>query len=144
MLVGLDTIAVGDLHPLENILQTQPSSEHCHIMPLDPYHAPLPCNGVVGLHQHTAKRIWNMWKVARDVEAEMADPDYQLFGRFSEMLWLRRRAPASATWDDLAPGAVRSYKVHERSSKEKLIYFHGTPKPHEMLLLDPLVKENWK
>ena len=60
----------------------------------------------------------------------------------TDELWVRHFVTAGeyATWQDLFPGEVVSYKNVFRpngsTGKEKVIYFHGLPRPHT-------VKEPW-
>lgn len=134
--MGLDTVVTGDLYPLGSFVDM---TGLCHIMPTDPYHFPEPCNGVVGVNHETAQAIWFSY-AADAAQGALEDPVYRMFGRFSEMLWLRQNAKSTARWDELLPGMVQSYKVDlergEITDKTRVVYFHGRPKPTQ-------IKRDW-
>ena len=131
--MGLDTVVVGDLRNIEDQVD---EDGLCHIMPLDPYAKPLPCNGVVGLNRPTAQAIWFQFATEVAMNNAVEKADYFMFGRFSEMVWLRHNAKQTATWDALTPGKVQSYKVDlmpgDPGEDVSIVYFHGNPKPTEL------------
>lgn len=139
ILLGLDTICVGSLSLIERV-----AKDTNYIVPLDPYHKPDICNGVVGVSTMGAKTIWDTWQRRRS--QDLRHPRYGLFGAFSEMKWLRTHTEPDATWDSECPGAVCSYKVDlrrgEPTSATRIVYFHGSPKPHE--LTDAWATDNWR
>lgn len=65
--------------------------------------------------------------------------------------WIQNSIPSFATYQSLFPGSVVSFKKHcQRASKDiiipngaKILCFHGTPKPHELLQYNS-IRENWK
>jgi len=142
ILVGLDTICTGDLEDIDDLVL---HDGYCHIMPLDPYFSPKTCNGVVGVNFGTSQEIWFNW-TAKAARGARDSEEYRMFGRFSEMVYLRKNAKASDLWDEVAPGQVLSYKVHVRPARHlperaKLVYFHGTPKPQQ--IKDDWLEEHW-
>ena len=139
ILLGLDTIITGDLTPIEEACKRF----RC-IAPIDPYHSPKICNAAVYVSQKKAEEIWDKWQVGR--WAYMQEDKYHLFGKFSEMVWLREHLKPEALWNDLVPGAIQSWKVDLNKGGPKadtsIIYFHGPEKPQ--LLRDEWIKEDWK
>lgn len=149
ILVGLDQVFVGDL----SALWDQP---YGHIAPLDPHFGVTRgrlCNAVVLVDRKAAWQVWKSWLAFR-VE-DRPDYKYLLFLRgengertpvFSEMRWLSIHHRPEATWDDLLPGAVLSYKVHVRPAGKlpgtaRVVYFHGNPKQPD--LDESWVRDNW-
>lgn len=140
ILVGLDTIIVGDLTPIEEACK----GLSC-IAPLDPYHAPQICNAAVYVSQEKAEEIWDKWTKERD--SALLDSKYRYIGgKFSEMVWLRHHLNPDAYWDDLVPGAIQSWKVglNQGPPREdtKMVYFHGKEKPHT--IQQDWIKEHWR
>jgi hypothetical protein len=143
ILVGLDTVAVGDLSDIEGAVE---QTGACHILPLDPYRKPLVCNGVVGVNHDTSQTIWFTWAAGR-ARGDLDSSTYKMFGNFSEMVWLRHNSPPSALWDRVTPGQIESYKCSVRKREglteaTRMVYFHGRPKPHQ--ISDDWLKRNWK
>lgn len=142
LLVGLDTIAVG---PMQKLGEHITDDDVCHIMPLDPYHRPLVCNGVVGVNYPTAQTIWFSWAADR-AQGALEDGKYFMFGKFSEMVWLRHNARPTELWDNIEPNKVVSYKVHVSTGfvdvdEAYAVYFHGEPKPNHVA--HAWIKEAW-
>ena len=133
ILLGLDTIIVGDLTPLEEACK----GLSC-VAPLDPYRKPEICNAVVYVSQEKAEEVWSKWVAERD--KALHDAKYRMMGKFSEMMWLREHLNPDAYWDDLVPGAIQSFKVDLNQGPPrrdtKMVYFHGRHKPHQ-------VKQGW-
>jgi len=133
ILLGLDTIIVGSLKPIEAACKRA----QC-IVPLDPYHAPEICNAAVWVAGEVAEEIWFEWTERR--ERDMRDPKYQMWGKFSEMMWLRSHLKFDDTWDSMAPGAIASWKVDlllgPPEKRTAAVFFHGQQKPHN-------VKQSW-
>lgn len=142
ILCGLDTVFTGPLDAIESA-----TLAYGYIAPADPYDGPAMTNAVVGIVGHLAGPIWHRWVDAcRD--GLPTGEEYKLFGAFSEMLWLRRHAPALASFDNLRSGAVASYKAHvapgDPSAGTRIVYFHGQPKPHDLAAQRvPWVLEHW-
>lgn len=63
----------------------------------------------------------------------------------NDMVWLRKFGPV--TTDGMWPRQILSLKLHDVRRKgtqgAHIIYWHGTPKPHQMANVD-FVKENWR
>ena len=120
VLMGLDTIIVGDLTELF-------AYRGALAIPRDPYRPQNPCNAVV------------LSTTREDIAESNATSDMNALELF-EHEYL----------DDLFPGQVLSYKAHVRDGNGdalpegvRIIYFHGEPKPH--LLTDrKWIQENWK
>lgn len=122
---GLDTIAVNNI---DHIAQWALTGT-CPAMPRHPYFD-LAINGVV-----VTPKGWD--RIATEHRGE------------NDMKWMREFP--HVLMDDKWPGAVQSYKAHVRpqekqhglSGTTKIVYFHGKPKPHELMHL-PWVKEHWR
>jgi len=140
IMVGLDTVFVGDTTLIEACVKDKGP---CHIMPIDPFHGPEPCNGVVGLNRETAQDIWFTWAADR-ARGALNDVQYHMLGRWSEMVWLRKNAKPTKLWDKLLPGKIRSYKKHGHTEDASIMYFHGRPKPTDLENMNcRWVLENW-
>ena len=139
IMLGLDTIITGSLERIEDACKG-----HSCIVPIDPYHAPLICNAAVYVDAEVAAEIWEKWQIGR--WAYMQEDKYKMFGKFSEMRWLREHLKYDGTWDALVPGAIQSYRVNLNRGPPKedtaMVYFHGSPKLHQVG--QPWVKEHWK
>lgn len=136
ILVGLDTVIVGDLADIDGIQEDA-------VFPRDPYHAPALCNALVSVSALGAETIWDCWQSER--EEALDDPQFLNFGAFSEMLWMRERLEPDAWLDDLVPGQVVSYKVHCGDGlplDARVVYFHGRPKPQDVH--NPWMQEHWR
>lgn len=132
ILVGLDTVIVGNIdHLAEYCL-----NEEILALPRDPYKPERSCNGVC-LIPEGHQCVYRNWKGENDME------------------YLRKQDHVFI--DDLFPGEVISYKVHIRSkpgstiisepennpfTKARIVYFHGSDKPHEVTHL-PWIKRHW-
>ncbi|MDP6770850.1 MAG: hypothetical protein QF704_09170, partial [Anaerolineales bacterium] len=133
ILLGLDTIIVNDLEPIEKASGL--------IAPLDPYNKVCICNAVVAVDHETSSIIWDTWTSGYDSFRD--DSEYFMNGIFSEMFWMRKNLKPDL-WDDLLPGRILSYKAHIKG-REKLpddcviVYFHGNPKQTE--INEPWLKE---
>jgi len=113
--MGLDTIIVGGLHEIF-------SYRGALALPRDPYDKERPCNAVVLMRGPRP-----------DIVSKQGVSDMGAFVN-EKFEWL----------DDLFPGQIVSYKGHvkEHGMDARIVYFHGTPKPHE--LHDPWIKECWR
>lgn len=126
ILMGLDTVCVGDLTPIERDVR-----EFGNVAVEDPFEGGgKMSNAVVGVDVATALGVWQAW--LQQCDEALADARYRMFGVFSEMLWLRQFA-----WTFASPQAVSSYKAHvaPRGTPDPLaciVYFHGEPKPHQI------------
>lgn len=152
LLVGLDTVFVGPLVHLAQKIEA-----HGIIVVDDPMEPGQLSNAVVGVMPRGAAAIWNLW-CSLDPDCRYTNPDDQLFGKFSEMKWMRRNLPGIVgsnpggriqRWGQLAPGAVLSYKKNLQGggnpgSSARIVYFHGEPKPHQLAADGiPWVRDLW-
>lgn len=120
ILVGLDTVVVGNCDPL---------ADYCFrgkvpLYPRDPYRPRIACNGV-SLVPAGYSHIWERWNGENDME------------------WIRRHPHEFI--DDHFPGLVLSYKGHVKKKGlggARIVYFHGKEKPHELGL--PWIREHWR
>lgn len=122
ILVGLDTIIVGNIDHY---------ADYCKrgelvALPRDPYQPERSINGVA-LVPSGHRNIFDFWRGENDME------------------WLRK-----FPWqpiDDMFPGECLSLKFHDVRRKglqgAKIIYFHGKPKPPDLMHLD-WVREHWR
>ena len=138
--VGLDTVFVGNCQWIFDWDKSPVG------LPLDPYHAPQPCNGVWTFNFDGAAFIWDAYQVAK----EDGMKDYLLFGQPSEMMLLRYLYKQEG-WSPLEVRARKllSYKVHWNNMRNPFLespsvcYMHGRPKPHELTPHDP-VRKLWE
>ncbi len=141
LLVGLDTIIVGDVSHILNwrgefgvIRNPMGDSSAC-------------CNAILSFDRPWADKLWSTWDADRPMWRRACSvglgPDQN--GRPSEVIFLRLNADRSWTFlDDLWPKHVISYKVHLTAdpsllTKARIVYFHGTPKPNDIAALS----EHW-
>jgi hypothetical protein len=124
ILAGLDTVIVGDLDPLFEYCVSKAQIA----LPRDPYNPQTLCNGV-SLVPAGQSHVYIDHKGENDMD------------------WMRQQNPAVI--DDMFPNAVVSYKGHIKpkgstlSQANKIVYFHGLEKPHELGHLS-WVTENWR
>lgn len=139
LLIGLDTIFVGDITP---VIGTANELGYvvCGGQRIDQETL---SNSVVGVNRHCAKSIWDFWYSRRD--RDLPDEQYFLRGAFSEMFWMRKNTVIGGMWETALPGMVVSYKRHLKrqppTGDERIVYFHGDPKPHD--LNDEWIKREW-
>lgn len=121
ILVGLDTIIVGNLdHYADYCMRGAKVA-----LPRDPYQPDRSINGVA-LVPAGCRSIFDFWKGENDMD------------------WLRK-----FPWqplDDMFPLEVVSLKYHDVRRRglgcARVVYFHGKPKPPELMHLD-WVREHW-
>lgn len=136
VVLGLDTIIVGDI---EEIITTDLSSGIGLLR--DPY-APDQIGNMVGIYDHgVSGALWKRWQQTQGL---------------NDQNFLRRNVgiPGSTLLNDRFPGQILSYKVDMRSpqfgSREgekqnvRIVYFHGRPKPNEVVDGCPWLAENWR
>ena len=134
--MGLDTIITG---PLDDIFNWEGKAAVCQ----DPFQPTEICNAMTLVTPAFCDEIWNYWldneeKVLREC---------RLFDAPSEMVLLRQLYSASPRIDTFFPGRIVSYKAHIQPlivpiEQTSVVYFHGTPKPHE--LTEDWVKVHWR
>ena len=120
ILCGLDTVVTGNCDELANYCMTADTVA----LPRDPYHRERSCNGVC-LVPARQRAIYDEWNGENDME------------------WLRKQPHKFI--DDLFPGMVESYKGTVKKyglRNEKIVYFHGDQKPHQ-LLDTPWIRKHW-
>lgn len=122
ILVGLDTVIVGDVTPLAEYCLRAPRVT----LPRDPYKPERSINGVA-LVPAGQRAIWDNWNGENDME------------------WLRRHETDFI--DDIFPGSCLSLKAHDVRGKglqgAKIVYFHGDPKPDAIAGLS-WMREHWR
>ncbi len=122
ILVGLDTVIVKNIDHLAAYCLTNKKIA----LPRDPYQPDRSINGVALVppgHAH----VYETWQGEND------------------MVWLRTFDVNFI--DDLFPGQVLSCKAHDVRKKglqgARVVYFHGRPKPHELMKLQ-WIKDHWR
>lgn len=122
ILMGLDTVIVGNIDPMAHYCLTAPKIA----LPRDPYQPDRVINAVA-LVPAGHRALWDDWRGENDMD------------------WLRSRD--TTFLDDLFPGAVLSLKFHDIRRKglqgARIVYMHGQHKPHQLLHL-PWVREHWR
>lgn len=122
IVVGLDTIIVGDI---EHMLTYFNSSDKI-ALPRDPYRPERSINPIVFVPAGN-RRIFDEWRGENDME------------------WLRKQDCIFT--DDLFPEQIVSLKFHRIRDvglgRARIVYFHGNPKPPELMHLD-WVKNHWR
>lgn len=134
LFMGLDTIITGDISEIASY-----AGEFA--MTRDPYHPKRSCSGVMAYTKQAATRIWNQFLIDQNKGA------FKLLGEVSDMIWLDENIGRRDHLTDLYPRQIASYKVEIQPGRIKwedtrIIYFHGIPKPHE-LLDDERVQAVW-
>lgn len=124
----LDTVVVGDISELRAANQTTMLSDF--------YRPHLPASGLMYLKEHDRQKVWDYWikapakHMARAITRECWGDQ----GILREVL-----GDEVARWEEQAPGAAVSYKVHCKNglpSGAKVVCFHGNPRPWD-------VKHSW-
>jgi hypothetical protein len=121
ILVGMDTVITGNIDHLADYVL----AGNKYALPRDPYHHSIACNGVQ-LVPAGMRHVFDDWRGENDME------------------WCRG-FPHDFI-DDLWPGHVVSYKkrvLHHGLGDARIVYFHGTPKMHEIAHV-PWVRDNWR
>lgn len=120
ILVGLDTVVTGNCDELADwCLSGKPLA-----LPRDPFAPHRSCNGVA-LVPDGKKSIYDWHQGENDMD------------------WLR--AQPHVFIDDVLPGQVKSYKGYVRQeglSDERIVYFHGEEKPHQLENVE-WVRKHW-
>ena len=140
--IGLDTIITG---PLDEIFAYDVKKV---AVCTDPIFPKLICNAVTMSTLDFCEEFWGMWT---SDEYNILQENKLSFGSVSapsEMVLLRNSYGDSPCLDLIFGGRILSYKVHVRSHYQRLedasiVYFHGVPKPHQ-ILNESWVVENWK
>lgn len=141
IIMGLDTVIVGDITPLANYCTDLYPLDRPVLVPMDPYKPVRFCNGVqlVPFGRYDLFDAWSKYKHGDRLR--------------NDMLFIRQ-AEGIASLDDAFPGQVISYKVHMLEpvkirgidppvpADARIVYFHGRPKPHEVK--DTWLKKHWR
>ena len=128
MLIGLDTILTGSLSELMSWAEAPVG------LPPDPFHPERPCNAITTFDREGAELVWGAFKASNG----MKNVSYK--GAPSEMILLRSLWEEHA-WPMIDPAgeACLSYKMdvqHKRRDWREegvMIYFHGRPKPQDLV-----------
>lgn len=139
--MGLDTIITG---PLNDIFSYNAKIALC----TDPYFPNTICNAVTICDDQFCDEIWNLWINNENKIISNNMLEYGIKRAPSEMVLLRNVYGKSPRLDKLFKDRILSYKVHlkghpERLKKSSIVYFHGDPKPNN-LVNQLWVVENWK
>jgi hypothetical protein len=112
----LDTIIVRDISPVIEL-----AAEEDFVILRDFYR---------GAHNRRAMQSSMMWwkgDLSRLYDDFAADPRFYLGG---DQEWLEQHFGEPATrWQDICPGAIGSFKATPRTDAERVIIFHGQPRP---------------
>ena len=138
--VGLDTIITG---PLDDIFEYEAKIAVCS----DPIFPKTICNAVTICDDEFCEEFWNSW--INDEYNKIQNNKLVIGERQvpSEMVLLRNLYGDSPRIDSIFKSRILSYKIHiqqnpERIKDSSIIYFHGQPKPHQVLGAQ-WVQENW-
>ena len=143
---GLDTIITG---PLDDILNHKTKIALC----TDPIYPELVCNAVTSASPEFCEEMWKMYQWKKKdwlreclLSLEVKDTNKVVIVP-SEMDVLRRYYNDSEKLDVIFPFRILSYKIsinHDRRllGTSSIVYFHGTPKPHE--LNEPWIQAHWR
>lgn len=143
VVIGLDTLALGPLGPLWDRWD---SEAHPFIAPpcrIDPLNWG---NGVVGITSGTAAEVWSCWVLER--EAAMRDKQFGLFGKFSELEWMRRRTRRPENMHEIIGKEISQWTpqmagIGHPPDHVRLLYFAGPLKQDSLVDQKRWVKENW-
>ena len=124
IIFGLDTVIVGNIDHMAEYCMTRTLVAQ----PRDPYKLERSINPVV-LKPAGYTDVYEHWHGENDMDH-------------------LRRMCAFEPIDDLWPGQVLSLKAHRVRDTglppaARIVYFHGTPKPHEVAHL-PWIREHWR
>jgi len=139
--IGLDTIITGSIN---DIFDYDAKIALCQ----DPIFPETVCNAVTICNDDFCEEFWNLW--TGDEYNILQTNKLNIGGgppASSEMVLLRNSYGDSPRLDTIFKGKILSYKVHiinhtERLKDSSIIYFHGSPKPHQ-IMEQRWVKENW-
>lgn len=127
--VGLDTIITG---PIDWLFEW--AEAPCGFI-ADPYQPDTISNSVMTFDHEGARILWEAYQEALETKFE----GLKMFDRPSEMM-LMRKVWEQHRWPLLEdmPSRLLSYKAHSPHVGASVVYFHGSPKPHELSTDTPL------
>ena len=146
LLVGLDTVPMGDLRWLFN-------TKGPVTLPMDPLFQDEVCDAVIVFNRTGAKKVWQRYL---DEKAKNGMQDFLMAGKPSEMMLLRKMYEEGEDWTvfEESPQRLLSYKAHVAATTgprigrplslehASIVYFHGRPKLRDLPDSDP-VKRGW-
>lgn len=157
--MGLDTIITG---PLDDIFDCDLGDYKLGVC-TDPIYPKDICNAMTIAEPSFCEEFWGMWEGNETKlipECTFVLPSGQSVP--SEMVLLRKYYGDSPCIDKIFPNRIFSYKTHIGSEvgieyhsqiearhwkleNSSIVYFHGTPKPHEITHLpgEKWISENW-
>lgn len=119
----LDTVIVRDIQPLVELVRHDP-----FVILRDFY------RGRSNRNAMQSSMMWwtgDMSRLTADFEAE---PRFYLGG---DQEWLEQHYTGEfAFWQDVAPRAIGSFKASPRTQNERVIIFHGQPRPWQQTEVD--------
>lgn len=119
--LDLDTVIVRDISPVIELAADD------HFVILRDFY-----RGRTNRHAMQSSMMW--WKddVSHLYREFAAEPRFYMGG---DQEWLEQHyAGEFAFWQDVAPRAIGSWKASERTKNERVIIFHGKPRPWEVNL----------
>jgi hypothetical protein len=114
--LDLDTVLVRDIQPLIELVRHDP-----FVILRDFY------RGRSNRNAMQSSMMWWTGDLSRLTADFKADPRFYLGG---DQEWLEQHYTGElAFWQDVAPRAIGSFKASPRTANERVIIFHGQPRP---------------
>jgi hypothetical protein len=115
----LDTVIVRDISPIIELAGDD------HFVILRDFY-----RGRINRHAMQSSMMWWNGDVSHLYREFAAEPRFYMGG---DQEWLEQHyAGEFAFWQDVAPRCVGSWKASERTKNERVIIFHGKPRPWEV------------
>ncbi|HIC84526.1 MAG TPA: hypothetical protein EYO93_03955 [Nitrososphaerales archaeon] len=143
---GLDTIITGSL---DDILAYDPPRDagppHEIALCRDPNTPDLVCNAVTLATPKFCEQLWELWQTKEEEILEKCI----FFNVPSEMAVMRNYYNNSPKLDVVFPQRLLSYKMHLQKNFDlvktaSIVYFHGKPKPQQLIASQGWIKEYWR